>query len=288
MTQICLIGLGEVGAILASDLASHALSGWDVLFAHDESRPARAAKRSSVRVGISAADAAAGAEIVICAVTAAQTREAAQAVAPGLKQNAFFFDLNSASPAAKIAAADIIASAGGRYIEGAVMAPVPPARLATPILLGGPHVAAFLPAARDLGFSAARFYHDAYGRASAAKLCRSVMVKGVEALLLESLAAAQHYEVADDVIASLSNLFPGPDWPKLSCYMIGRAIEHGARRAEEMREAARTVADAGIAPLMSEACAVRQDWAAATLQGVDGDTIKALLVDLRAAIEEKA
>ena len=45
--------------------------------------------------------------------------------------------------------------------------------------------------------------------------------------------------------------------------MISRSLEHGARRAEEMREVARTVEDAGLAPLMSAAIAERQDWAAA-------------------------
>ena len=45
--------------------------------------------------------------------------------------------------------------------------------------------------------------------------------------------------------------------------MISRSLEHGSRRAEEMREAARAVADAGIDPLMSLACAERQEWAAA-------------------------
>jgi hypothetical protein len=44
--------------------------------------------------------------------------------------------------------------------------------------------------------------------------------------------------------------------------MISRALVHGRRRAEEMREAARTVAEAGLVPRMSEACAQWQEWAA--------------------------
>jgi hypothetical protein len=70
--------------------------------------------------------------------------------------------------------------------------------------------------------------------------------------------------------------------------MISRAIEHGARRAEEMREAAQTVADAGLHPLMSEACAVRQDWAATELQGIEGEDIDALLSAMHATLREKA
>jgi hypothetical protein len=87
------------------------------------------------------------------------------------------------------------------------------------------------------------------------------MVKGIEALLTESLLSARHYGVEDVVLGSLVDLLPGPDWPALARYMISRSIEHGTRRAEEMHEAARTVAEAGIAPLMSEAGAERQNWA---------------------------
>ena len=88
------------------------------------------------------------------------------------------------------------------------------------------------------------------------------MIKGVEALLTESMLAARYYGVEQIVLDSLSDLLPLPEWNKTAQYMISRSLEHGARRAEEMREAARTVAEAGIAPLMSDAIAKRQDWAA--------------------------
>jgi 3-hydroxyisobutyrate dehydrogenase-like beta-hydroxyacid dehydrogenase len=88
------------------------------------------------------------------------------------------------------------------------------------------------------------------------------MIKGIEALLTESMLAARHYGVEATVLASLSDLLPLPDWEATARYMISRSLEHGARRAEEMREAARTVEEAGVAPTMSAAIAARQDWAA--------------------------
>jgi len=88
------------------------------------------------------------------------------------------------------------------------------------------------------------------------------MIKGVEALLTESLLSARRYGVESTVLESLGNLFPGMDWPTLSAYMISRSLQHGRRRAEEMREVAVTVRDAGIDPHMSLAIASRQDWAA--------------------------
>lgn len=285
--RIALVGLGEVGVMLADDLAGRAaLSAWDVTFADPDSKASAALKTRNVAGANNAADAVREADLVISAVTAAQTVAAARAAAAGLKRGAYFLDLNSASPAAKAEAAAIIAASGGRYVEAAVMAPVAPKRLATPLLLGGPDAEAFLPLAHELGFAGARFYDAELGRAAAAKLCRSVIVKGVEALLVESLLAARHYQVEKDVIASLSDLFPGPDWQKLSAYMISRAVEHGVRRAEEMREAARTVRDAGLTPWLSDAIATRQDWTAATFSGRAADSLEDLHEALRANREK--
>jgi 3-hydroxyisobutyrate dehydrogenase-like beta-hydroxyacid dehydrogenase len=261
--HIALIGFGEVGSILAADLSrgSVALSAFDLRFSDLRSGPSQAAEAAGIHSCASAAEAVAECELVISAVTAAQTLAAAQSVVAGIGKDAVFIDLNSTSPAIKREAADAIHQAGGRYVEAAVMSPVPPKRIATPMLLGGAHAETLLPELRALGFAGAEFFSDEIGKASAAKMCRSVMVKGIEALLSESMLAARAYGVEDTVLKSLDDLFPGPDWTKLSRYMISRTLEHGTRRAEEMREVARTIAEAGLDPHMSSAAAERQAWA---------------------------
>lgn len=273
---ISLIGFGEVGQTLAADISPHAaLCAFDVLFADPASAPSRA--EAPVTKMSSAAEAAKGADIVICAVTAAQTLNAAQSVAAAIEAGAWFVDLNSASPGVKSQAARLINEAGGRYVEAAVMSPIGPKRIACPMLFGGPFADEFLPRAHQLGFAGASVFSADYGKASAAKMCRSVVVKGVEALLTESLLTARHYGVEDTVVASLSDLFPGPDWKTLSRYMISRALEHGGRRAEEMREVAKTVAEAGLSPLMSSACAERQDLSAAFRYALHEDGLPQML-----------
>ena len=260
--RIALIGFGEVGQTLAEDLAERAaLSVWDAAFADPDSLPSRALARHQVRVGGNALDAVRDAELVISAVTAGQDLTAARSVAAGLAKGAFFLDLNSCSPGQKVASAQTVASAGGRYVEAAVMSPIGPRRIASPMLLGGPQAADFLERARPLGFTGASVFSETVGQAAATKLCRSVMIKGVEALLTESMLAARHYGVEQAVLDSLSDLLPLPDWNATAQYMISRSLEHGTRRAEEMREAARTVEQAGVAPIMSQAIVERQDWA---------------------------
>jgi len=262
--QIALIGYGEVGRILGEDLRAvgHEATAFDLKLRSDAGKPMRAhAAAHRVTLAESHGDAVRSAELVVSAVTASQTAAAAEACARGLRAGSFFLDLNSASPGAKITAAEHIARGGGRYVEGAVMTSVPPHRIKVPLLLGGPHAAALLPALDDLGF-AAKVASDQLGIASATKMCRSVMIKGLEAMVIESFTAARRYGVEGALIKSLRETFPGVDWEKQAAYFFQRVIEHGRRRAEEMREAAATVREAGLQPWSAAATAERQTWVA--------------------------
>ena len=262
--QIALIGYGEVGRILGEDLRAvgHEATAFDLKLRSDAGKPMRAhAAAHRVTLAESHGDAVRSAELVVSAVTASQTVAAAEACARGLRAGSFFLDLNSASPGAKLTAAEHIARGGGRYVEGAVMTSVPPHRIKVPLLLGGPHAGALLPALDDLGF-AARVASDQLGIASATKMCRSVMIKGLEAMVIESFTAARRYGVEGALIKSLRETFPGVDWEKQAAYFFQRVIEHGRRRGEEMREAAVTVREAGLQPWSAAATAERQTWVA--------------------------
>jgi 3-hydroxyisobutyrate dehydrogenase-like beta-hydroxyacid dehydrogenase len=137
------------------------------------------------------------------------------------------------------------------------MAPVYPKKLGTPILLGGPHAASFQSAAGELGLNTSVFSHEV-GAASAVKMCRSVMIKGMEALTMECLLSARAAGVEEHVLASLKESFPTLDWPKIAAYNLERMTTHGIRRSAEMREVAKTVQELGVAPLMSAAAAEHQ------------------------------
>ncbi|MBP6251956.1 MAG: NAD(P)-dependent oxidoreductase [Rubrivivax sp.] len=267
MQRIALIGYGEVGRILAEDLRAQGvtLSACDLKLhgdAGDAGAPLRThAQQFAVTLAASHADAVQGAELVISAVTASQAVPVAEACVPGLAAGVFFLDLNSASPGAKIRAAGVINAAGGRYVEGAVMTSVPPYRSKVPLLLGGADAAALAPRLDALGF-APRVHDQRLGVASATKMCRSVVIKGLEAMFIESLTTARHYGVEDAVIASLQETFPGLDWEHQASYFFQRVIEHGRRRAEEVREVAQTVREAGLDPFSAAGTAERQAFVA--------------------------
>jgi 3-hydroxyisobutyrate dehydrogenase-like beta-hydroxyacid dehydrogenase len=263
--HIGFVGYGEVGRILAEDLRAQglAVSACDLKLGHAESAGPLLdhAARHGVQLTASHTELAARSDFIVSAVTASQAVPVAQACAPALKPGAWFLDFNSASPGAKQRAAAAVEAAGGRYVEGAVMTSVPPYRIKVPLLLGGPHAAALAPGVNALGF-AAKVASERLGVASATKMCRSVMIKGLEAMVIESFTTARHYGVEDAVIASLVETFPGIDWEKQAAYFFQRVIEHGRRRSEEVREVAQTVREAGLEPWSAAGTAERQAWVA--------------------------
>jgi 3-hydroxyisobutyrate dehydrogenase-like beta-hydroxyacid dehydrogenase len=285
---IGLVGYGEVGRILAEDLKAGGIAN---VLAYDTKLggPAQAplldhAETHGVKLAASHAALAAEADLIVSAVTASQDVAVAEACAPGVRPGAFFLDFNSASPGAKRRAAGCIDGAGGLYVEGAVMTSIPPYRIRVPLLLGGARARELEPLLNAIGFDA-KFSSDKLGVASATKMCRSIMIKGLEAMVIEAFTTARAYGVEDAVIASLHETFPGVDWEKQGAYFFQRVIEHGRRRAEEVREVAETVREAGLTPWSASGTAERQAWVAdladAGVFGVKGTQAFARSADWR-------
>ena len=262
--RIGLVGYGEVGRVFGAALAKagvRSVKAFDIKMA--DAKWAAAARARGGDDGVALADEATGAvgdaDLVVCAVTAARTVDAARSIAAACAKGAWVLDVNSASPRAKRECAAMVERAGARYVEAAILNAVPPQGIRVPMLLGGPQAQAALPVLAALGFNAS-VGSEELGTVAALKLCRSVMMKGIEALMVESLLVARRYGVEREVLASLKESYPGLDWDKQPSYCWTRVMQHGARRAEEMRESAATVRDAGIEPRMASATADVQAW----------------------------
>jgi 3-hydroxyisobutyrate dehydrogenase-like beta-hydroxyacid dehydrogenase len=262
--NVGLVGYGEVGRILAEDLRKQdvRVSTYDLkLDGHPNGVLRDHASAHGVELKASHAELAAQSDLIVSAVTASQAVPVAQACAPAVRKGAWFLDFNSASPGAKQRAADLIDGHGGRYVEGAVMTSIPPYRIKVPLLLGGAGAKELEPLLVGLGFNA-KVASGQLGIASAVKMCRSVMIKGMEAMVIECFTTARAYGVEDAVIASLKETFPGIDWEKQGAYFFQRVIEHGRRRSEEVREVAETVREIGLTPWSAQGTAERQGWIA--------------------------
>jgi 3-hydroxyisobutyrate dehydrogenase-like beta-hydroxyacid dehydrogenase len=264
ITRIALVGFGEVGGIFGPDFARQGIdvSVYDILFHSPESRDAMLAKARdcNVRACESLAECVHNADLVISAVTASSALDVARDASKYLRTGQFFMDINSVSPGTKRADATHVDHSGANFVESAVMAPVPPYRLKVQMLLGGRRAAELAPRLNAIGMNATAVSEN-IGVASAVKMCRSVMIKGIEALAVECLFAARRYGAEQAVLASLDATYPNMGWrEKLPDYLVSRVAEHGRRRAEEMREVAQALRDVGVDPMLAEATAERQDW----------------------------
>jgi 3-hydroxyisobutyrate dehydrogenase-like beta-hydroxyacid dehydrogenase len=263
--KIAFIGFGEAGQTISRGLAGDAkpaIRAYDILFGQPAGAPLEAAAKS---LGVAQArnhpDAVREADLVMLTVTASSSLEAAKSCLPGLRKGQLFLDMNSVSPRRKLETAALVAPSGAAYVDVAVMAPAAPYLHKVPCLIGGPGAAALAPRAAALGMQM-ELVSAEVGQASAIKMFRSIVVKGLEALLVESMTAAAEYGVEDRVLASLQETWPGIDWHKLSGYMIERVVSHGKRRAAEMREVSETLESIGMEPTMAAAAAARQQWVA--------------------------
>jgi 3-hydroxyisobutyrate dehydrogenase-like beta-hydroxyacid dehydrogenase len=282
-SRISFIGFGEAGQAIASGLRESGVervAAWDILFPQVEGvRLRAAADKFGVACAASAAAAVAETDLIVSAVTAASSLEAARSVEPHLAGRPYYLDINSVSPGRKQETAALL-GARARYIDVAVVAAIHPARHRTPLLIAGPQAEAVAPLLRELDMQL-RIVGDKVGAAAAIKMIRSVMIKGIEALTLECFLAASRAGILDEVTDSLKNNYPGLDWTKITAYNLERMASHGERRAAEMDESAATLRELGLDPLMVEATVKRQREMGALGKA---DQVRASLTQGRAAM----
>lgn len=285
--RISFIGFGEAGQAIASGLRETGIEqivAWDILFPEAAGAKLKAAgEKFGVRLAASAADAVADTDVVISAVTAASSLEAARSVAPHLKGNPYYLDINSVSPGRKTDTATLL-DGKARYVDVAVIAPIHPARHKTPLLIAGPYAEAVAPLLQEMEMKL-KVVSSETGKAAAIKMIRSVMIKGIEALTLECFLAASRADLLEEVTVSLKNNYPTLDWTQIADYNIERMANHGERRAAEMEESAITLRELGLDPLMVEGTVKRQremgalgkhDSVQATLDGGRAAMLKAI------------
>jgi 3-hydroxyisobutyrate dehydrogenase-like beta-hydroxyacid dehydrogenase len=256
------VGFGEAGFHIAKGLRE---AGLAKTFAYDidTSEKVRArARETDTDLLESNADLAAACEVIFSAVTADQAANAASQTAPYLSSRHYYADLNSVSPQMKQRIGRTVSADGARFVEVAMMAPVPPHGHKVPMLLGGSAAPGFVELMTPFGLRMEVVSTDQIGRAAAVKMFRSIVYKGLEALIFECVLGASHYGAEPRVFASLNESFPGIDFQRLADYMVGRVVVHGERRAREMEEVANTLRELGVDPMMAEATVRRMDWAA--------------------------
>jgi 3-hydroxyisobutyrate dehydrogenase-like beta-hydroxyacid dehydrogenase len=232
--EVAVLGLGEAGGRIASDLAAAGceVRGWD---------PARESSAASD------VEAVRGADVVLSLNAAAVALDVARSVAASLRADAVYADLNTAAPTLKRELAGAVPVA---FADVALVGVVPSTGLRTATLASGAGAERFAELFRPLGMPVDVVGAEP-GDAAGLKLLRSVFMKGIAAAALESLEAAQAAGVEARVRTEIASVLGEPLLERL---LTGSRL-HAVRRAEEMHAAAEHVRDLGVPPRIATAAA---------------------------------
>lgn len=258
------IGFGEAGSAVSETLRAKGverIATYDILF--DDAAAGRPLRERAAALGVEAcdsvADAVKGADIVFSAVVCKSSLPAAEAAVKHLAPEQYYVDFNSISPGLKRRVAAAIAPSGARFVEASVMSNVPGYGHRVPMLLGGGAARDFMALVAPLDFNVT-FVQAEVGLASATKMVRSVMMKGMEALYLECMRAASHFGIEQDVLDSVDESIAGRNCTENCDKVMPRTVIHARRRADEMAQVAETLREIDIDPLMAEATERSLRW----------------------------
>jgi 3-hydroxyisobutyrate dehydrogenase-like beta-hydroxyacid dehydrogenase len=257
---VCLIGFGELGSVLAAGLAA---AGASEVRVHTRARPEVEQDPLVARIRAAGAhhyaelaQAVRGATAIVSAVPATAATAVARACADVLDPDAVYVDLTACEVAGKQAAAELIARAGGRFVDVAVLGTVVASGYAVPMLASGPGAEAWSAMAGDLGLRTTLIEGPA-GRATTVKLLRSVYMKGRDALVLETLLAARRYGLDRELLPTIAG--PGEEvpFPELAERVLCSLALHAGRRADELEGSAALLREAGVEPVVTAAASER-------------------------------
>ena len=241
---VAVLGLGEAGSRFANDLAERGVRvlGWD---------PApRRELHPAVTLAASNAEAARNADIVLSVNLSGAAETVAGEVLPVLTARHIYGELNTTSPAKKQVVAALLRPSGAHVVDVAIMAPVPPKGILTPLLLSGPGAAAMAELLLPLDLDIV-VLNGPVGEAATRKLLRSIVYKGVAAVIGEAVAAGRSFGLEDYIRAQISSVIGGND------ALIDRFLEgsrtHALRRTHEMEAVVEMLQGQHVAPVMSQA-----------------------------------
>ena len=240
---IAVLGLGEAGAAIASDVAA---MGNRVL-GYDPTQPAP----EGVEAAADAAAAAAAAKIVVSVNSAAVALDLAEAVAPALQPDTLYADFNTGAPALKRAIAAAVEAHGAVFADVALMEPVPDWGVRTPALTSGAGAERFAAAFQRLGMPVIAVGPEP-GAAAARKLARSVFMKGQAAAIGEALAAAEQLGCADWLYKNIESSLTAADG-RLLRRLVEGSRTHAGRRVDEMAAAVAMLEELGVEPRVAAA-----------------------------------
>lgn len=284
-TRLGLIGAGQLGLSFAGALRQ---AGVQHITVHNV--PADEVARARVEgIGATWSPTPQGlceAQIVFCAVTPMAAVDAAKACAGALAPGAVYVDLNSMGPAQKRAVAQAVADAGRSFVDGAVLGAAADG-IRMPLILAGREASSVADLLASFGMNV-RAVGEEPGQASAIKIVRSVLAKGLETLYVEALLAARRMHVEQEVLGTFCDWLDERPSAATAELLVTTHLLHAQRRMHELDMSVEAVREAGVAPVLAQAVRDRlaltvRAGVAAQLQGKPPASLEQALALLDAA-----
>jgi len=241
--KIAVLGLGEAGSHFANDLIN---LGAEVI--GFDPKPIRAL-HPSIIVAESNAKAAQNADIIFSANLSSISEDIAEELVGVLKPHQFFCEMNTSGPEKKQKIASILAPSGVKMIDLAIMAPVPPKGMMTPLLASGEFANDFSEKVKPLNLDLSVLENSKIGDAATRKLLRSIVYKGIAAVVCEAMQAGESFGMETYMREQIGSLIGGNN------ELIDRFVEgsrtHAVRRMHEMEAVIEMLEAQGIEPIVT-------------------------------------
>ena len=240
--KIALFGLGEAGSLVAIDMQKAGLN----ITAYDPKPVATPAGIDRVHTP---SEAVTDADVVIALTAGDDALDALEQAITDVPSTALYADFSTNSATAKLAMADKAASFGFDFVDVALMTVVPGKGLRTPVTISGTGATRFEEIFTPLGMPVNRLDGNA-GDAATRKLLRSVMMKGLAAVIIESIRAGEASGCSEWLWENLSAEIAQADQAFITRLVTGTQ-PHAHRRLHEMECSAELLQELGIEPTMT-------------------------------------
>jgi len=246
---ILIVGFGDVGQAYAKALIAQ---GMVVHLYHPTPREqaVEAARRIGLEFHTVASAAFAACDLALNVAPGSQNLTVARAAASHMQPGALFADLSSAAPHDVRMAASLFAQVD--FVDVAIMGAVSIHGHRTPLVASGDRAPRLQALLAPLGFSVQVLPDSLPGDATALKLVRSVLTKGMDGVIIECLLVAEALGLRQTLLSNIGDL----DRSRLSELMamfVRTHAPHAQRRLHEMEAVENTLQNLGVPLIVTPA-----------------------------------
>ncbi|WP_378934611.1 NAD(P)-binding domain-containing protein [Metabacillus herbersteinensis] len=284
--NIGIIGYGEVGRIFIEGLlnTNNTLFVYDILLANQENKNPKMSEDPNIHFKPTIDSLASTCDLIFSLVNSGSAFNVAEAISKCIKKNAILIDLTTSTPQVKKKSEELITIQGARYIDAAIMGTVVTEKFNVPIIIGGDDSGEITIYLKELGFNCVNLDLP-NGSAASIKLLRSVFMKGLEALILETMIVSKHHDVLEEVMNSISTTMENNKFSTFSKALFDTHHIHKVRRFKEVTDSCKVIEEAKITPYVTEG--VKKFFSNSIQLELEGDLIKRGSIDEILSVYEK-